>query len=97
MNHILVALREISFSDNSSSQNQGHISDSEDEFLLDTTSRFRTLSTLQADIIACISTLQVKAGGDIGIGVHITSVVQEIRSRYPNITVPEFLWVTSCL
>ncbi|KAF8798080.1 hypothetical protein BYT27DRAFT_6918223 [Phlegmacium glaucopus] len=92
MDHIIAALQEMSYSNDSSvrtSQDQTQISDSEDELLPDTAPHL-ALSTLQADIIACISTLQFEAGGDMGTGVPVISVVQKIHSRHPNITVLEF-------
>jgi len=55
------------------------------------------LSVLQADIIASISKSQVESGGDMSRGVHIIHIVQEIQSRYPNITVPEFFFATEQL
>jgi hypothetical protein len=82
MDHNIPVLQEISLSDVS-------VSDSEDE-LPDATPCF-VPSVLQTDIIASISNLQVESGGDMETGVHIISIVQEIQSRHPNITIPEFL------
>lgn len=70
-------------------------SDSEDESLLDITPHL-PLSMLQTRIISSISNLQAKAGEDKGTGAHINSIVRDIHSSYPNITVLELLWVTFC-
>jgi hypothetical protein len=83
MDHDITVLQEMSLLDDS-------ISDSEDELLPDTIPCF-TLSVLQADIIESITKLQIERGGDMGAGVHIIPVIQEIQLRHPNITAPEFL------
>jgi len=88
MDHDTV-LQEISLSDDS-------FSDSEDELPPDTIPCF-TPSVLQADIIESISNLQIESGGDMGAGVHIISVIQEIQLRHPNITAPEFFAATEQL
>lgn len=79
MDHNIPVLQEISPSDVS-------VSDSEDGL-----PPCFALSVLQTDIIASISNLQVESGGDMETGVHIISIVHEIQSLHPNITIPEFL------
>lgn len=98
-NHIVAALQEMSFSDDSSvgtSQNQVHISNSEDELLPDSVPRL-ALSILQADIVASISAHQVEAGGNMETGVHVVALVQEMHLRHPNITMSEFYVTTEQL
>jgi len=74
-------------------------SDSEDKLMPDARqipSCF-ALSVLRADIIASISEFQVESGGDMRTGVHIISIVQEVQSRHPNVTVSEFFSATEQL